>query len=73
MLVACEQALHYLGESQEVTRDQHAKGNTSTSILVGRSREKDLTETGNRAGKISGTQGRVRGAGEKERACNDLS
>ena len=29
MLVACEQALHYLGESREVTREQHAKGDAS--------------------------------------------
>ena len=29
MLVACEQALHYLKESPEVTREQHAKGDAN--------------------------------------------
>ena len=29
MLVACEQALHYLRESREVTQEQHAKGDAS--------------------------------------------
>ena len=30
MLVACEQALHYLWELREFTREQHAKGDAST-------------------------------------------
>ena len=29
MLVACEQALHYLKESRDVAREQHAKGDAS--------------------------------------------
>ena len=29
MLIACEQTLHYLRESRDVTRKQHAKGDAS--------------------------------------------